>query len=297
MRRGDRAACRIVGAGLAAIAALALAAAAGAQAPLERREGIVRQWAAARGQGDVAAALDRLDTRAWLMDGEPCSISRPCRGLPARVAVRAQAAGHVVDTITYAVTFGSVVVGRLERRTGALRAAGVDRAVYGFIAQIPQDRIAGWAVLPDLSDAKTVTAVRGPGAPRAPRFADRVVVDRRFADAVTRGQIDAAVDRFTDDGLFITPAGCLPAPCARPQIRDRLRANFANHAAYTFTNALTVGSVVLVRFELRADNFRAKGSERVVNVYIAQVPADRIAAWIQFPDLTDSDTVKFFGPY
>jgi len=52
----------------------------------------------------------------------------------------------------------------------------------------------------------------------------------------------------------------------------------------------------MVRFELRGDNFRAKGAERVINAYIAQVPRGRIETWIQFPDLADADTLKFFGP-
>jgi len=288
---------RGITAGLAAAVLLAVTLTAAARAPQPDRAGIVREWVDERARGNVDAALARLDGGAWFIDGT-CLVSRPCRGPAAvRPILEQQAAGRTADAVVYARVFGSVVVGRLDRRSDALRAAAVRRITYGFIAQVPEDKLSAWAVLPDLSDATTVKAELGPGAAPVTAFGDRVSVDRRFADAVTRGDVEGAVNIFTDDGLFVTPAGCLPVPCARPEIRGRLRANAANHAVYTFTNGQTVGSIVIARFELRADNIRAKGVERIINVYIAQVPHRQIAAWIQFPDLTDPDTVKFFGPY
>jgi hypothetical protein len=268
-----------------------------ARVPQQGRTGIVRAWLAERARGNVETALAPLGDGTWFIDGA-CAVSTPCRGPAAvRPALERQGAERTADTIVYARAFGSIVAGRLERRSGALRTAGVERAVYGFIAQVPGDKILGWAVLPDLADAETVRAELGSAARPVSALGDRVSVDRRFGDAVTRGDIEAAVNMFTDDGLFLTPAGCLPSPCGRDAIRGRLRGNFSNHAVYTFTNAQTIGSVVLARFELRGDNFRAKGVERVVNIYIAQVPRVHIAAWIQFPDLADPDTLKFFGPY
>ena len=280
---------------LIAALVLALGIVTSAQAQQVDQAAALRQWFAARAQGNVDAAAATLSDNVSFIDGT-CLVKTPCQGARAvRSVLQQQAADHVVDTLISARAFGSVVVGRVQRRGDSIRAAGAERISNAFIAQMPQGKISGWAVLPDLSDPQTVRALVGRDAVPVPVFADRVAVDRRFTDSVTRGDAETAVQIFTDDGLFITPGGCLP-PCGQSVIRKRLQANVANHATYKITNAQEMGSVVFVRFELRGDNFRAKGVERVVNVYIAQVPRGRIEVWIQFPDLTDADTAKFFAP-
>jgi len=252
----------------------------------------LRQWFAARAQGNVDAAVAMLSDDVSFIEGT-CLVRTPCRGTGAvRSLFARQAADHAADTLISARAFGSVVGGRIQSRSNALRAAGVERVMNVFIAQVPQGKISGYAVLPDLTDPQTVRAELGQNARPVPVFADRPAVDRKFFDVVERGDVDTAVGILE---LFIVPGGCLP-PCGPAEIRKRIQANVANHVHYKITNAQEMGSVVFIRFELRLDNIRAKGVERVVNVYIAQVPRGKIEAWIQFPDLADPDTAKFWGP-
>lgn len=50
------------------------------------------------------------------------------------------------------------------------------------------------------------------------------------------------------------------------------------------------------RFEFRADVIRARGVERIINVFLAEVPRDSITVWVAVPDFTDLDTSRFFAP-
>jgi hypothetical protein len=117
-------------------------------------------------------------------------------------------------------------------------------------------------------------------------------------DALNRGDASAAASAFADKGFLIGAAlvglCSLTAPCYD---REKIRANFEvlvklPHSCDTVTSLQVSGSVVLGRLEARGDGLRARGIERVVQLFMAQVLQDKVVAYFGRNDLADPETAR-----
>ena len=127
-----------------------LSSAGAARAQQVDRVALAQQWMEIRNRGDVDAAMALLTDTAVAAHG-PCPLQSPCVGEANRPFI----ASGTQHTITSIQVSGSAVVGQLEIRNAATRAAGVERAVRTFLIQMPQDKIAAYIAIPDLTDSQT----------------------------------------------------------------------------------------------------------------------------------------------
>jgi ketosteroid isomerase-like protein len=127
---------------------------------------------------------------------------------------------------------------------------------------------------------------------------DRASLIQRSFDALNGQDVDALLGMYADDALFVGGPPCRPAtPClGKTAFRKAFETVAASHASLKIVNLQMRGSVVTGRFEFRADAIRAKGVERIINVFLAEVPRNLITVWVAVPDLVDLDTAKFFAP-
>ena len=122
--------------------------------------------------------------------------------------------------------------------------------------------------------------------------AARVAVVSAFFDAIARGDVAGALAQFADDAFYVggNPTGncSTQAPCNDLEgIRQQLQFNVGQHTCLTIRNVQVAGSVVLGTTEVRADQFRARGIERALVSFIAQIPQDKITLYVARFDLTD----------
>ena len=126
---------------------------------------------------------------------------------------------------------------------------------------------------------------------------DRVAVLSAYFEAVSRGDLDAAVATFADTGTFIFAGGnmCTPqAPCTDSAgVRARLQSNIASHNCQTLNQVQAAGAVVSGVFEARNDGLRAIGVPRVSESVMALVPQDKITFFVVLLDSADPQTALF----
>ena len=69
-----------------------------------------------------------------------------------------------------------------------------------------------------------------------------------------------------------------------------IEGNVAIHLCQTIRNVEVSGTVVLGQLEARADNRRARGVERELRSFIAQIPNDKITFFAVVSDTSDRQT-------
>jgi len=137
--------------------------------------------------------------------------------------------------------------------------------------------------------------------PAAAQQSERVAVVRGFLDAWSRHDVDAALSAFADDAVFIAarPTGPCGAqtPCTGlAGIRQQLEFAVGINICQTLRNVQVSGAVVTGQFETRTDIDRANGVERVVRVFMAQIPNDKITFFALVNDLSDPQTAGTQAP-
>jgi hypothetical protein len=95
----------------------------------------------------------------------------PCQGDRIRALVEATAATHSRFSLSTPQVAGSLVTGRYELRSDTNCNAGVERVVGTVLISIPQDKIALYVGINDVTDAQTamnlaVAAGKQPAGPR-----------------------------------------------------------------------------------------------------------------------------------
>jgi ketosteroid isomerase-like protein len=142
-----------------------------------------------------------------------------------------------------------------------------------------------------------LSAVAVPAPRAAAQPVDRAAVVRQFFAAWSRGDVEATMALVAEDVTFVGGAGCPPQrPCqGAPALRALVEADVALHSTFTVTDSRAAGSAVVSRLEVRQDPVRAAGAERAVATSLAQVPRDRIAAYVGYLDLTDAQTAAALG--
>lgn len=131
------------------------------------RAAVVQQFFAASNAGDVDAAMALVtDTPSTIyVAWATCSRATPCVGPAAiRAMLESLPAIHQVTTVTNLHISGTLVTGCFEASGDRFRAAGAERIIGTFLAEVPQDKIAGFFAQTDLTDAQTALNAGGPPA-------------------------------------------------------------------------------------------------------------------------------------
>jgi hypothetical protein len=136
-------------------------------------------------------------------------------------------------------------------------------------------------------------------ATAAPDDALAVLTYVRYEDAFNRGQIDAALEQFTDDALVIAgPACTAEAPCiGKPAIREGLLARFvAANIAVRIREIQFDGVHLRTRVEVSTDPIRKAGYARVVGNDNLEFRNGKIASLIFVLDRNDGQTLRWTTP-
>jgi hypothetical protein len=131
------------------------------------RAAVVEQFFAASNQGDVATAMANLTPAAntLYVSWATCGRATPCLGPTAiRAMLESLPAIHQVMIVSNLRISGTVVLGCFEASSDTFRAAGAQRIVGTFLAEVPQDKIAGFFAQTDLTDAQTALNAASPVA-------------------------------------------------------------------------------------------------------------------------------------
>lgn len=137
--------------------------------------------------------------------------------------------------------------------------------------------------------------VGGNSHPVAAQQAERVAVVRDFLDAWSRHDVDAAVSAFADDAVFIAARETGPCasqtPCTGLEgTRQQIEFAVGLNICQTLRDVYVSGSVVHGRFETRTNVDRGNGVERLLRVFIADIPNDKIIFFAVRNDLSDPQT-------
>lgn len=133
----------------------------------------------------------------------------------------------------------------------------------------------------------------------APDDAQPVLSYVRYEDAFNRGQIDAALEQFTDDALVIAGPVCTPqAPCVgKAAIREGLLARFvAVNIAVRIREIQFDGTHLRTRVEISHDGLRKAGYTRVLGNDNLEFRGGKIASLIFVLDRSDGQTLRFTTP-
>jgi hypothetical protein len=129
---------------------------------------------------------------------------------------------------------------------------------------------------------------------------DRAAVVRQFLAARNAGDLEGALAMFTDDAVFtatVRPGACGAAtPCVgTAALRSTFQRQISGHNASVITSITVTGSIVTGRFEGSSDGIRAAGVDRVAEVFLAEVPNDKISQWVAAEDFSDPQTAAFLA--
>lgn len=257
--------------------------------PLDRI-GVVSQFFGGLEAGDLNAAVATFSEDAVFVGGRSCTPPNQCYG---RDGIAAGLAGITDNHLKFALLqpqlAGSVVFGQYELRDDTTRAAGVERIVRSFLAEVPEDRMTAFISQNDLTDPQTAQYL---GASPAPAQIDRQGILDAWFQARSAGDVDTAAAGFTNDAILISAPPCSPdSPCIGPAIRGRLAV-----AGQDVNRRYTVlGSSVVIQYQQRGSGLVAAGIDRIVVTTIVQMPQSQMTAFIRMPDLTDPQTASNAG--
>jgi ketosteroid isomerase-like protein len=116
-----------------------------------------------------------------------------------------------------------------------------------------------------------------------------------YANAYNSGDPVAAAARFTENAVWVSPRATGPVSqqtpgIGRTAILTQLQNGALNHNCLTILDTAVVGSLVTATVEVRGDNMRAGGVDRIRVGWLVQVSEDKIAALYVLHDLTDPQT-------
>jgi hypothetical protein len=142
-----------------------------------------------------------------------------------------------------------------------------------------------------------VALIATAGAGGAIARADPAAVQQQLSDALSRGDVPAAVALFTDDAVIDTESGlCASAPCVG---KAAIEKDFERYVAdksrrVTSLGTFISGNVVVTHFEARSAQIKKAGVDRIILWGIREMKGDKIASSrCCLPDRTDSQTARF----
>lgn len=139
-----------------------------------------------------------------------------------------------------------------------------------------------------------LAAAAAAGAAHAATDAQKVV--ERYADALSSGDVESALDTFTDDARLVAGPDCTPqAPCiGKAQIRTRfLEPMAAQHLRLRPLGFEGGPELLRVTLELRLDEFTQNGFEALRGVDEIRLRDGRIASVVFRFDPDDPPTARF----
>ena len=121
---------------------------------------------------------------------------------------------------------------------------------------------------------------------------DRVAVLSALFSAVNTGDVDGAAALFASNAFFIGAlqnGNCSRAtPCTDSAgIHQQIASVVALHSCYVLRSVNVSGAVVTGQLETQNDTIRANGIDRVLQDFIALVPAGQITFWANLTDVAD----------
>jgi hypothetical protein len=142
-----------------------------------------------------------------------------------------------------------------------------------------------------------VALIAATGAGAAIARADPAAVQQQLSDALSRGDVPAAVALFTDDAVIDTESGlCASTPCVG---KAAIEKDFERYVAdksrrVTSLGTFVSGDVVVTHFEARSAQIKKAGVDRIILWGIREMKGDKIASSrCCLPDRTDSQTARF----
>jgi uncharacterized protein (TIGR02246 family) len=119
-------------------------------------------------------------------------------------------------------------------------------------------------------------------------------VYQRYLDARDRGDVDAVVSLFAEDGVFVGGGGCRPTPCVgSAAIRTSFQNQVAGHYKATLLDARVEGDTVFWRASIENDMTLAAGVARIRTAGTTVVRDGKITELRALPDPTDAETARF----
>jgi hypothetical protein len=117
-----------------------------------------------------------------------------------------------------------------------------------------------------------------------------------YEDAMNRGQVDLALEQFTDDATVVAGAMC-PAdkPCAgKAAIRAGLMERFIGlHIGVRMLEVHSDGQRLRTRMEVTHDGIRRLGIARIVVTDTIEFQNGKISSLVAKADTTDAETARF----
>jgi ketosteroid isomerase-like protein len=128
---------------------------------------------------------------------------------------------------------------------------------------------------------------------------DPVAVQQQLLDALSRGDVAAALALFTDDAVIDAESGrCATAPCVGNAAiqKDLERYVVDKSRRVTPVGTYVSGNVLVTRFEARSATIQKAGVERIILWGIREMRGDKIASYrCCMPERTDPQTARFLN--
>jgi|HubBroStandDraft_5_1064220.scaffolds.fasta_scaffold198333_2 ketosteroid isomerase-like protein len=126
---------------------------------------------------------------------------------------------------------------------------------------------------------------------------DPVAVQQHLFDALSRGDVPAALELFTEDAVIDSESGvCTRTHCAgKAAIRQDLERFVADKTRrITVLSTVVSGNLLVTRFEARGATVEQAGVDRVILWGIREMRGDKIASYrCCMPERTDTQTAQF----
>ena len=127
--------------------------------------------------------------------------------------------------------------------------------------------------------------------------ADTIAVERELLDALSRGDVQAALAFFTDDAVIDSESGlCAKTPCVG---KAAIQKDFERYVTDKSRHSKPLksylsGDVLVTRFEARSDTITKAGADRIILWGIREFRGDKIiSSRCCMPERTDPQTAKF----
>jgi ketosteroid isomerase-like protein len=142
----------------------------------------------------------------------------------------------------------------------------------------------------------TILLVASSAMSTAPALAQAspMEVYQKYLDARDRGDVEAVVSLFAEDGVFVGGGGCRPTPCVgSAAIRTSFRNQVVGHYRATLLDSRVEGDTVFWRATIENDMTLAAGIPRIRTAGTTVVRGGKIAELRALPDPSDPDTARF----